>query len=108
MQDDRTVYGVHPQNLVLAVIGCAIVSAMCAITVFVTCDFILDSFRNTDAMVMLITDSGLRSDDKTLERNLSSATSALRACRDVALAMGMGSGMVGLAMAFRIARGIRA
>jgi hypothetical protein len=51
-------------NLRLAVIGCVVVSMICALTVYLTADFILASFRSTDALVMLITDAGIRIDRK--------------------------------------------
>jgi hypothetical protein len=92
----------HNHNLRLAVIGCVAVSMICALTVYLTADFILASFRSTDAMVMLITDAGLRSDDKNLERNLSSATLALATCRDVCLALFLGCCLIGGAMAVKL------
>ena len=89
-------------NLRLAVIGCVVVSMICALTVYITADFILASFRSTDAMVMLITDAGLRSDDKNLEQNLSSATLALATCRDVCLALFLGCCLIGFAMTAKL------
>jgi hypothetical protein len=89
-------------NLRLAVIGCVVVSMICALTVYLTADFILASFRQTDALVLLITDAGLRSDDKTLERNLSSATLALATCRDVCLALFLGCCLIGGALAVKL------
>jgi len=89
-------------NLRLAVVGCVVVSMICALTVYLTADFILASFRQTDALVLLITDAGLRSDDKTLERNLSSATLALATCRDVCLALFLGCCLVGGALAVKL------
>jgi len=89
-------------NLRLAVIGCVVVSMICALTVYLTADFILASFRSTDAMVMLITDAGVRSDDKTLERNLSSATLALATCRDVCLALFLGCCLIGGALTIKL------
>lgn len=89
-------------NLRLAVIGCVVVSMICALTVYLTADFILASFRSTEAMVLLITDAGVRSDDKTLERNLSSATLALTTCRDVCLALFLGCCLIGGALAVKL------
>jgi len=56
-------------------------------------------------MVLLITDAGLKSDDVKLEKQLSSATLALRTCRDLAMSLAVGCGMVGVAVGFRIWRG---
>jgi len=89
-------------NLRLAVIGCVVVSMICALTVYLTADFILASFRSTEALVMLITDAGIRSDDKTLERNLSSATLALGTCRDICLALFLGCCLIGGAMVVKL------
>jgi hypothetical protein len=89
-------------NLRLAVIGCVVVSMICALTVYLTADFILASFRSTEALVMLITDAGIRSDDKTLERNLSSATLALGTCRDICLALFLGCCLIGGALAVKL------
>jgi hypothetical protein len=89
-------------NLRLAVIGCVVVSMICALTVYLTADFILASFRSTDALVMLITDAGIRSDDQTLQRNLSSATLALGTCRDICLALFLGCCLIGGALAVKL------
>jgi hypothetical protein len=89
-------------NLRLAVIGCVAVSMICALTVYLTADFILASFRSSEALVMLITDAGIRSDDKTLERNLSSATLALGTCRDICLALFLGCCLIGGAMIVKL------
>ena len=64
--------------------------------------FVLDSFQDTNAMVMLITDAGTKSDDKNLERNLSAATMGLQACRDLGLALAVGCLGVGVAVSVRI------
>ena len=50
---------------------------------------------------MLITDSGIKSDDLKTERQLSEATLALQASRDIAVALGVASLMMGLALAWR-------
>jgi hypothetical protein len=51
---------------------------------------------------MLITDSGIKSDDLKTERQLSEATLALRASRDIAVALGVASLMMGAALAWRV------
>jgi len=55
-------------------------------------------------MVLLITDAGLKSDDLKLEGQLSSATMALQAVRDVAYALGFGALGVGVAVFIRFRR----
>jgi hypothetical protein len=66
--------------------------------------YILDSFQNTTAMVMLITDAGTKSDDANLERQLSVATLGLKACRDLGWALAVGCLGVGVAVFLRFRR----
>ena len=70
-------------NLLLAVALLVVAALLAAAASAFICDFVLRSFEDTQAMVLLITDAGTKSDDKNLERNLSSATLALKACRDL-------------------------
>lgn len=94
----------NPHNLLIAVVGCILISTLAALTVYLTADFILKSFRNTDAMVLLITAEpgrGIASDDATLERNLNSATSALVACRDIALGLAISCGLIFTALVLK-------
>jgi hypothetical protein len=79
----------------------AFVSAACSAFI---CDFVLRSFQDTNAMVMLITDAGTKSDDKNLERNLTSATLALKSCRDLGWALSVGCLGVGVAVFLRLRR----
>jgi hypothetical protein len=79
----------------------AFVSAACSAFI---CDFVLRSFQDTNAMVMLITDAGTKSDDKNLERNLTSATLALKSCRDLGWALSIGCLGVGVAVFLRLRR----
>ena len=107
MADDRNRMNLNPHNLVIAVIGCVVISGICSITVYLTCDFILDAYQDTNAQALLLTGDKIISDDKNLEAKLNTAQIALMTCRDVCLAMGLGSCMVGSAMGFQIVRGIR-
>lgn len=91
-------------NLLWAV---AIITLACILTasaVAYISDFILSSFQDTNAMVMLITDAGTKSDDAKLEKNLSSATMALKTCRDLGLALAVGCFGVGVAVGIRLLR----
>ena len=91
-------------NLLLAVgllVTAALLSA--AASAFI-CDFVLRSFQDTQAMVLLITDAGTKSDDKNLERNLSAATLALKTCRDLGWALSVGCLGVGVAVFLRLRR----
>ena len=58
-------------------------------------------------MALFITDTGLKSDDKNLEHQLSTATVTLNTLRDVGLAVVVGSLMVLTAMGFRIWRSLK-
>jgi len=91
-------------NLLLSVVGLLLVCAITAVLVASICAFVLDSFQDSHAMAMLITDAGVKSDDKNLERQLSQATLALKACRDLGWALGMGSLGVGVAVFIRSQR----
>jgi hypothetical protein len=55
-------------------------------------------------MALLITDAGVKSDDKNLERQLSAATTALTFLRDIGLAVVIGSVGVVVAMCIRVFR----
>lgn len=58
-------------------------------------------------MALLITDAGVKSDDKNFERQLTAATLTLNILRDVGLAVVVGSLMVLTAMGFRIWRSLK-
>ena len=91
-------------NLFWAAVGLVACSLIGAVGVYLLSSFVLDSFQDTNAMVMLITDAGTKSDDKNLERNLSTATLGLQACRDLGLALAFGCVGVGVAVFLRIRR----
>lgn len=66
------------------------------------CDYVLSSFQNSNTMVLLITDAGLKSDDANLERQLTTATKSLIFLRDIALAVLVGTAMVVATMGLRV------
>lgn len=105
---DAKPYGMHPANLLMAVIGCTIIAGLCAITVYLTADFILSSIKSANVMALLITDNPGQTfvaDDKNLEKNLNSATQALLTCRDVSLALGVGCCMIAGALGWKLTLG---
>jgi hypothetical protein len=55
-------------------------------------------------MAMLITDAGVLSDDKNLEKNLSVATQGLQMAKDFGLALVIGVIGVGIAVFVRVRR----
>lgn len=70
-----------------------------------TAGFVLDNLQNTEALALIVTDGGLRSDSQSLERNMSSATLALRSVQDLGLALAFGCLAVAVAVGFRLWKG---
>jgi len=91
-------------NLLLAVALLVVAALLSAAASAFICDFVLRSFEDSQAMVLLITDAGTKSDDKNLERNLSAATLALKTCRDLGWALSVGCLGVGVAVFLRLRR----
>jgi hypothetical protein len=91
-------------NLLLAVALLIVAALLAAAASAFICDFVLRSFEDSQAMVLLITDAGTKSDDKNLERNLSAATLALKTCRDLGWALSVGCLGVGVAVFLRLRR----
>lgn len=79
----------------------AVVSILCSAATAFLIQKTLDAFQSSHAMAGLITDSGVVFDDKNTEAQLSSATLALKATRDIAMAVGFGSIMVVGGLAYR-------
>ena len=96
--------GGSESNLLIAVMGLVIAAALAAIMSAWIAGFVLDQLQNTEAMAMIITDAGIKSDSKSLEQNMSSATYALKSCRDLGWALGVGCLGVGLAVLLRMYR----
>jgi histidinol dehydrogenase len=76
-------------NLLLAVIGCVVIAALCAVTVYFTADFILQSYQDSNAQALLITGDKIIADDKNLEAKLNSAQLALQTCKEISLALAL-------------------
>ena len=91
-------------NLLWATVALVACAGLAAVSVAFITDYILNSFQDTNAMVMLITDAGTKSDDKNLERQLTSATLGLKACRDLGWALAIGCVGVGVAVFLRLRR----
>lgn len=92
-------------NLLLAVCLLTGFAGLTAVTCAWTAGFVLDNLQNTEALALIVTDGGLRSDSQTLERNMSSATLALRSVQDLGLALSFGCLAVAVAVGFRLWRG---
>ncbi len=94
-------------NLVIAVCLLVTFAGVAAFTSAWTAGFVLDQLQNTEAMAMIVTDGGIKSDSLSLEQNLSSATLALQAVRDLGLALAFGCLAVAVAVGVRVWRGRR-
>jgi hypothetical protein len=92
-------------NLLLAV---ALITAFAGVSAFASAyiaGYVLDQLQSTDALVMIVTDGGkLRSDSADLERNMSTATLALKSVRDLGWALAVGCLGVGVAVFLRSRR----
>jgi hypothetical protein len=91
-------------NLLWAAVGLMACTFVGAVGIYLLSSYVLDSFQDSNAMAMLITDAGVKSDDKKLEGQLTSATLGLQACRDLGLALSIGCVGVGVATFLRIRR----
>lgn len=88
-------------NLVWAIIGLLGISLTAAGFTAWTCDYVLASFQDSNTMALLITDAGLKSDDKNLEGNLTTATNTLRYLKDIGLAVVVGGTGVAASLLLR-------
>lgn len=91
-------------NLLTAV---CLLTAFAGLTAFASAyvaGFVLDQLQSTDALALIVTDGGLRSDSADLERNLSWATTALKSVRDLGWALAVGCLGVGVAVFIRFRR----
>lgn len=88
-------------NLMWALIGLLSISLLAAGFTAWTCDYVLASFQDSNTMALLITDAGLKSDDKNLEGNLTTATQTLRYLKDIGLSVVVGGSGIALALLVR-------
>lgn len=94
-------------NLLLAVSMLTVFAGITALACAYTSGHVLDTLQSRDAIVMIVTDAGVRSDSQRVEENLSSATVALLAIRDLGLALSFGCLGVAVAVGIRVWRGRR-
>lgn len=88
-------------NLMWALIGLLSISLLAAGFTAWTCDYVLASFQDSNTMALLITDAGLKSDDKNLEGNLTTATQTLHYLKDIGLSVVVGGSGIALALVVR-------
>ena len=92
-------------NLVLAVCFITAFAGLSAFSSAYISAYVLDQLQNTDALVMIVVDGGkMKSDSADLERNMSSATAALLAVRDLGIALSVGCVGIAVAMGVRYLR----
>jgi hypothetical protein len=91
-------------NDIYAVGISAVVTIACAGATAYLLQYTLNAFQDSHAMAGLITAEGLKFDDKNTEQQLSQATLAMKATRDIAIAMAFGSAAVLGAIIYRVAK----
>jgi hypothetical protein len=92
-------------NLLLAVLVLSVVAGLTALSCALTSSFVLDQLHSTEALALIVVDgSSIKSDSQSLERNLSWATLALKAVRDLGWALAVGCLGVGVAVFLRSRR----
>ena len=91
-------------NLLLAVCLLTAFAGVSAFSSAYIAGYVLDQLQSTDALVMIVTDAGLKSDSKDLEQNMSAATLALKSVRDLGWALAVGCLGVGMAVFVRSRR----
>ena len=88
-------------NLVLVVCFLTAFAGLSAFASAYISGYVLDTLQSRDALVMIVTDAGIKSDSVSVEQGLSSATTALLAVRDLGMALSIGCLGVGLALGIR-------
>jgi hypothetical protein len=91
-------------NLHLCVVTLIVCTLVSAISIIWIVDFVQESFQSTNAMALIITDAGIKSDDPNLEHNLSVATDTLSMCKDFAWSLVVGLLVCLFAVGVRIKR----
>ena len=91
-------------NLLMAVVLLTGFAGLSAFSSAYIAGYVLDQLQSTDALVMIVTDAGLKSDSADLERNMSTATLALKSVRDLGWALAVGCLGVGVAVFLRSRR----
>ena len=88
-------------NLVLVVCFLTAFAGLSAFASAYISGYVLDTLQSRDALVMIVTDAGIKSDSVSVEQGLSSATTALLAVRDLGMALSLGCLGIGIALCIR-------
>jgi hypothetical protein len=91
-------------NLLLAVTLLTGFAGVAALASAYIAGYVLDTLQSRDALVMIVTDAGIKSDSQRVEQGLSSATMALKSVRDLGWALAVGCLGVGVAVFLRSRR----
>jgi hypothetical protein len=91
-------------NLLLAVTLITGFAGLTALASAYIAGEVLQILQSRDALVMIVTDAGIKSDSATVEQGLSAATLALKAVRDLGWALAVGCLGVGVAVFLRSRR----
>lgn len=91
-------------NLLLAVCLLTAFAGLSAFASAYVAGVVLDLLQSRDALVMIVTDGGIKSDSVSVEQGLSAATLALKAVRDLGWALAVGCLGVGVAVFIRSRR----
>ena len=91
-------------NLLLAVTLITAFAGLTALASAYIAGEVLQILQSRDALVMIVTDAGIKSDSVSVEQGLSAATLALKAVRDLGLALSVGCLGVGVAVFIRSRR----
>lgn len=104
-KNQPSVQNADQSNLFWAVATLLVVAILASGYTAWACDYVVSSFRDSNTMVLLITDAGLKSDDAKLERQLTTATQTLNFLHQIGLAVVIGSVGVGITLVIRKVRG---
>ena len=91
-------------NLLLAVTLLTGFAGLSAFSSAYIAGYVLDTLQSRDALVMIVTDAGIKSDSVSVEQGLSAATVALKSVRDLGWALAVGCLGVGVAVFLRSRR----
>jgi len=98
--DDRS-------NLLWATFVILSMAASCAVYTSFVVQSVLSSLRSTSAMVVLLTDNGVASDDKKLEQSLNAAQRALETSGDMAMALTVACVIVAIGLIAKVLKSSR-
>jgi hypothetical protein len=91
-------------NLLLAVCLMTVLAGVSAFASAYVAGYVLEQLQSTEALALIVTDGGIKSDSADLERNMSTATLALKSVRDLGWALAVGCLGVGVAVFLRSRR----